>query len=270
MRSIESGSAPTEASIRSAEEENEAEGGAQALQAAIDALRGAWCVSPGGSNAASERLRNDRPPWQQQQQQQQQQHTREHAAVLAETATVEGIKGRAGQVEPTGVREDGKDADEDVNEADGQQEAEGWGDGEGDDYSEDEFDDTEIDQQEHGNATPEKGSGNDQTPGVEVPAEAGTMQGTCEQRTGGSTSAELDTAVQNEDGGQGTGDGAGRPDRQGVEPGHTQDNDTFAAGNDSTNSGKGGYTISEVPVYLSGGKTVRARFPSGSVSEPLT
>lgn len=164
------------------------------------------------------------------------------------------MRGGEGQAAEVPVE---KAAEENVNNTDEKGEGEGWKDGDEDDYSDEEYDDTDVDEHEEDNAATEKGTGENQPLGVDDSAETDTIQGTSKEGPASSACAELDRGGKNDDVGRGAGDGASRPGGQGINAAHNRETDDFATGND--------YTISEVPVYLSGGKKARARSTCGSV-----
>lgn len=174
-----------------------------------------------------------------------------------------------GEDQATGVRRE-KAADETVSIADEKGEEEGWGDGDGDDYSEEEYEVTDADEHEQDKAATEKGAAKNQPPGFEDSAEIDTTPDTGKEKLASNSSAEIDRGGKSEDGSRGAGDGAGRPGGQGINPAQNRESDgDFAAGKCSTNSGRGGCTISEVPGYLSGGEKVCALFPWG-LSVPMS
>lgn len=285
FRSIESGNHPTEASVRIAEQANEADGGAQALQDTIDALRGVRCDNPGDSGAAAEHHSDDHRRWKQQQQEQEQSAAtlgtagRGNGAVAAVTAADsastsggemtladEGKVGgdaRDNQHQEIDQRKE-KATDDNVSNAEEAGENEGWGDGEGDDYSEEEYEDSDMDDNEEveqqietgGNRPLLAGGAAVSTTSHGASAETETSKSSKKERVADGASLERDSDGRNEGGSRGVGNGTSRSGGEDVDPGafgsdpaQNRANDAFATGDDSTN-------MSEVPVYLSGGRKV--------------
>lgn len=278
--SIERGSNPTETSIRIAEQENEAEGGKQALQDIIDALGGETPLNSGDYGVAAESHRGDDRHRQWQQQQQQQQHStlpserpeHEIEAGVGVTAAEEGRASgnrasdqlQATEGENDNEKGEGNGCSEEANE----EEDARCNEGEGDGYSEEEYEDSDFDEMEEGEQEKE---GRKKSPPEDAGSstkfqEAALIDGINQEQDTGDASDQCGGSEGDSSGG--SGDDAsmcrgGKVDSGPTGPESTQNRagNVFGVADEATSGGfpSRAFTLSEVPVYLSGGTKASTR-----------
>lgn len=288
--SIESGSNPTEVSIRIAQEENDAEGGVQALQDTIDGLRGIGRDDSDASAAAAEGHRDGH------------RHLRQQLQLLSPlsrpdggTDAVVGVHTATsattleGNVSLTDERRASgrRDCDKNLETADEEEASERDNnaverendarneDGEDEGYSEEEYEDSDFEDNGEGEQETTVAEGNRLPPGGDATAAAtsgdslDTSDVKSKARGMGNVSAQCDSGGdQSGGGGRRFEDGASTSSREAVdsEPARSgsarnRAADTSVGGKDSATGGMAfeDYTVFEVPVYLSGGKKVGKR-----------
>lgn len=272
-RSLERGSNPTEASIRIAEQDNEAEGGKQALQDIIDALEGETPLTSGDSSAAAEIHRGDHRRKQQHSAVASQRPGHEIEAVAGVTVAEEGqTSGNRAldKLQATeGVTDHAKGEDDGCSEEGKEEEDAGWSEGEGDGYSEEEYENSDFDEIEEGeqeeNVVRKKSppeNGNSST----TFQEAATSDGINQEQGTDHESAQCGGSQDDRSPGSG-GDGSMSRGEE-VDPGPTGPESTqnragnvFGVVDEATSGGlpSRAFALSEVPVYLSGGTKASTR-----------
>ncbi|CAM9179945.1 unnamed protein product [Ectocarpus fasciculatus] len=267
---------PTEASIRIAEQDNEAEGGKQALQDTIDALVGETPVNSGDSSTAAEIHRGD--PRRKQEQQQHsavasQRPGHEIGAVVGVTVAEEGQTSgnrASDKLQATeGVTDNAKGEDDGCSEEGKEEEDAGWSEGEGDGYSEEEYENSDFDEIEEGEqeenvvrkkSPPENGHSSTTF------QEAATSDGINQEQGTDDESAQCGESQDDRSPGSG-GDGSMSRGEE-VDPGATGPESTqnragnvFGVVDEATSGGlpSRAFALSEVPVYLSGGTKASTR-----------
>ncbi|CAM9446827.1 unnamed protein product, partial [Ectocarpus sp. 12 AP-2014] len=269
LDSLESGSNPTETTIRIAEQDNEAEGGKQALQDVIDDLGGEMPLNSNDSSAAAESHRGDNRHRQRQEQQR-------HSAVDSErprhvnyaavgvAAAEEGQASGKRASDKLHVMEgandnssEGNDCSEEGNEEDDA----GLSEAEGDGYSEEEYEDSDSDETEEGeqekvvrkNSPPEDGASSTKF------QEAAMMDGINQEQGTDGASAQCDGSQ--DDRSLGSCDdvsmsrGEVGPGLTGPESTQNRTGNVFGVADEARTGGlpSRAFALSEVPLYLSGG-----------------
>ncbi|CBJ30460.1 conserved unknown protein [Ectocarpus siliculosus] len=250
---------PTETSIRIAEQDNEAEGGKQALQDVIDALGGEMPLNSLDSSSSAESHTGGNRHRQRQQQQ--------HSAVASERpghvndAVVGVDAAQEGQTSGNmasdklqvveGANDNAKGEGNDCSEEGNEEEDAGWSEGEGDEYSEEGYEDSDFEEIEEGEqvkvgrnkSPPEDGASS--TKFQEAAMTDGINQ---EQGTDGGTQA----SMSREEVG---------PGPTGSEPTQNRAGNVFGVTDESRSGGlpSRAFALSEVPVYLSGGTKASTR-----------
>lgn len=246
VRSIEAGNQPTEVSIRSAKQANEAEGGVQALQDTIDALTGIPLENASDSGATGS-TRTDGG----------------EIGLDGRGKVGEDAGGNQHQETEGGEEEVTDDNVKNVEEANG---SEGWGDGEGDDYSEEEYEDSDIDgneevvqepKTEENRPLPAGGAAASATSDGVSP-ERDTSKNRNPERVDDGSSLECDSDGRAEDTSRVAGSGKSKSVGDEGDPGALVSDSAQKRANDAFATRHGSVNVSEVPVYLSGGKHVSA------------
>ncbi|CAM9511324.1 unnamed protein product, partial [Ectocarpus sp. 13 AM-2016] len=251
---------PTETTIRIAKQDNEAEGGKQALQDVIDDLGGEIPLNSHDSSAAAESHRGDNRHRQRQEQQQcsavaseRPRHVN-YAAVGVAAAEGGQTSGKSASDKlhaMEGAKDNSKGEGDDCSEEGNEEDDAGLSEGEGDGYSEEEYEDSDFDETEDGEQEivvrkkppPEDGALSTKF------QEAAMMDGTNKEQGTDGSSAHMS---------RGEEVGAGPT---GPESTQNRAGNVFGAADEARTGGlhSQAFALSEVPVYLSGGTKASSR-----------